>query len=250
MLYLYFSGTGNSKYCIEYFAKGIGDDFDIYSIEDADALEKIKQHMDIVFAYPIYYSTLPKILADYIDNHSNLWKGKNVFLMATMGLFSGDGTGVLARPLKKYGANIIGGIHLTMPDCIIDVKLLKKSEHENRKLVEKSREKMDKVIGNYKCGKYPKEGLHWWNHIAGLLGQRLYFKGKTAKYTDKLKIDLEKCVGCGACTSKCPMGNIAMVGNKAVAGDRCTMCYRCISNCPKKAITLIGKEVVADSFMI
>lgn len=248
MLYLYFSGTGNSKYCIEYFAKGLGDTTNIYSIEDSDAIDKIRQHDDIVFAYPIYYSTLPKIMSDYIINHFELWKGKNIFLIATMGLFSGDGTGILARPLKKYGANIVGGLHLKMPDCIIDVKLLKKADDKNREIVDNARKKMDMAIDAYRHGKYPNEGLHWWNRIAGLFGQRLYFRNKTANYTDKLKIDAGKCIGCGVCAAKCPMNNISIEDKKAVGHDRCTMCYRCVGNCPKKAITLIGKEIVAEAF--
>lgn len=248
MLFLYFSGTGNTKYCIEYFAKGLGDEQAIYSIEQPEAIEQIRVHKDIVLAYPIYYSALPKILRDYIQEHSELWAGKNIFLIATMGLFSGDGSGVAARPLKKYGANIVGGLHLTMPDCILDVKALKKTKEKDRRLVQQARKKMDKAIALYQSKQYPKEGVHWWNQLAGLFGQRLYFYNKTRHYTDKLKIDAEKCIGCGRCAADCPMKNISMMGQKAVSHDKCTMCYRCISNCPKKAITLIGKEVVAEPF--
>lgn len=30
---------------------------------------------------------------------------------------------------------------------------------------------------------------------------------KTKRYTDKLKIDYQKCIGCGLCKSLCPMDN-------------------------------------------
>ena len=55
-----------------------------------------------------------------------------------MGLFSGDGAGCSARLFKKYGANIIGGLHLKMPNCIGDVKALKKSLEENKLVVKKA----------------------------------------------------------------------------------------------------------------
>lgn len=42
------------------------------------------------------------------------------------GLFSGDGTGCAARLLKKYGAQILGGVQIKMPDSVCDSKLLKK----------------------------------------------------------------------------------------------------------------------------
>lgn len=78
--------------------------------------------------------------------------------------------------------------------------------------------------------------------VAGLFGQRLWFYGKTMRYTDKLKIS-GACIGCGLCASLCPMKNISIQDGRAVADKKCTMCYRCISHCPKKAITLIGNEV-------
>ena len=52
-------------------------------------------------------------------------------MIATMGLFSGDGAGVLARLLKKYGAKITGGLHLKMPDSIADEKVLKRPLEKN-----------------------------------------------------------------------------------------------------------------------
>ena len=48
-----------------------------------------------------------------------------------MGAFSGDGTGCLARVLKRYGAIILGGMQFRMPDAVCDSKLLKKSLEEN-----------------------------------------------------------------------------------------------------------------------
>lgn len=248
MVFLYFSGTGNSKYCIEYFAKGLGVRDSVYSIEQQEAAEQIKKNKNIVLAYPIYYSALPKLLKDYVESHAELWAGKNIFLIATMGAFSGDGTGVMARLLKHRQANITGGLHLVMPDCILDVKALKRTQEKNQELVRKARQKMDMAIELYQQGRFPREGLHWWNHVAGLFGQRLWFSGKTKHYTDKLKINRERCIGCGLCVEGCPMQNIYIEQKKAFSRDRCTMCYRCINNCPEQAITLIGKKVVAETF--
>ena len=53
--------------------------------------------------------------------HSRSHKPQPIhFIIATMGLFSGDGAGMLARLLKNYGAIIVGGLHLKMPDSICD----------------------------------------------------------------------------------------------------------------------------------
>ena len=59
-------------------------------------------------------------LSQNILKHKILWSNKKIFVICTMSLFSGDGSGVLARLLQKYGAEIVCGVHLKMPDSIGD----------------------------------------------------------------------------------------------------------------------------------
>lgn len=239
MIGIYFSGTGNTRYCVDYL---LNDELS-YSIENPDVFDAIRMNNEIIFGYPIYYSNLPKIVRDFIINNFDLWKGKKIFIVTTMGLFSGDGAGCSARLFKKYGAKILGGLHIKMPDCIGDVKLLKKSFKENQKLIKNAKSKMDTANRKIKRGKYPKEGLNIFYHLAGLFGQRLYFPNKTKHYYTKIKVDKNKCITCGLCTSLCPMNNIEIQDKKIIFKNKCTMCYRCFSNCPKQAITILGKKV-------
>ena len=244
---IYFSGTGNTKFCVDKFLKEYDCSKNSFSIEDSEALERIKNDNEIVMGYPVQYSNIPKILRDYIVNNRYVWKGKNIFIIATMGLFSGDGAGILARLLKNYGAVIVGGLHLKMPDSICDERALKRSFERNKRIVVKATEKICKCVDNIKNGKPPQEGLGVVYYLAGLFGQRLYFLGRTQKYTDRLKINSLKCIGCGLCERLCPMGNIAVKNGIAVSSDKCTMCYRCISKCPEQVITLLGKKVIEQN---
>ena len=243
MLGVYFSGTGNTKFCIEKFC-GHYDGSKPLSIEDYGIVEEISKSEEIVLAYPVYFSNTPKIVKDFISSNSHCFANKQIYIIATMGLFSGDGAGCGARLLKKCGARIIGGLHLKMPDCIGDVKALKKPLKQNRQIVTDAEQKIERAVKTLKQGKPTKEGLGFLYHVAGLFGQRLWFYGKTMRYTDKLVIEKSKCIGCGMCVALCPMTNITVSNQKALAGNRCTMCYRCINTCPNKAITLLGKEVV------
>lgn len=55
-----------------------------------------------------------------------------------------------------------------------------------------------------------------------------------------IKVDLEKCIGCGTCKSDCPTANIAIKDGKAVHGKWCLECGHCTAVCPHKAVTLAG----------
>lgn len=243
LLGIYFSGTGNTKHCVTRFVGAIDNTAQVMPIENRETVSIIESQDVIIFGYPVYYSNLPKIVRDFIVDNKSLWQGKKVFIIATMGLFSGDGAGCSARLFKRYGATVLGGLHIKMPDCIGDVKLLKKSADEERETIMKANAKIDIVAEKFKAGKYPKEGLNFLYRLAGLFGQRLYFPNKTKDYYKKIKTDDEKCVKCGLCVSLCPMLNIEIKDGKIAYRDKCTMCYRCFSNCPKQAITIIGKNV-------
>jgi NAD-dependent dihydropyrimidine dehydrogenase PreA subunit len=54
------------------------------------------------------------------------------------------------------------------------------------------------------------------------------------------KIDLDACIGCGACVSACPLNVLDMPSDKAKVskpGD-CTACGACVDACPVSAIVL------------
>ena len=224
MIGIYLSGTGNTKHCVEKIIGLLDKTAKALPLEDADVIEQIKNNDTIIFGYPTQFSNAPYMVRDFINKNRLLWKNKKILCVATM------------------GAKILGGVHIKMPDSVCDSKLLKKSIEKNREIIRQADKKIERIAEQIKRGEYPKDGITWVSHMAGLFGQRLWFYKKTAGYTDKLKINAG-CTGCGLCASLCPMKNISVKNNRAVVGGKCTMCYRCISRCPQKAITLLGYEV-------
>ncbi len=243
MIGIYLSGTGNTKHCLELLLSILEPEAEMLPIEDHRAEDAIRDQEEIILAYPTQFSNIPYMVRDFINRNRDHWKNKKVFCLTTMGLFAGDATGCAARLLKKYGAQITGGLQLVMPDAVCDNKLLKKSVEENRKTIENADLRLKAVAEKIRDdGIYPQEGLGFAAHLAGLFGQRLWFYHKTTGYSKKLKIS-DACTGCGLCAKNCPMGNLSITDNQAVSAGRCTMCYRCISKCPKQAVTLWGKKV-------
>ncbi|MGL5067983.1 MAG: hypothetical protein ACRC6T_09260 [Sarcina sp.] len=74
MIGIYFSGTGNSKYALDMFGRELSKDFISISIENKEVTKMISRNKDLIIAYPIYFSSLPKILDDFIQENIELFR--------------------------------------------------------------------------------------------------------------------------------------------------------------------------------
>ena len=53
-----------------------------------------------------------------------------------------------------------------------------------------------------------------------------------------LRIDAEKCIGCGVCEAQCAFGAIEVVAGVAEVNDKCTLCGTCVDNCEVEALSI------------
>ena len=64
-----------------------------------------------------------------------------------------------------------------------------------------------------------------------------------------IRIDHERCTGCGACVEVCPVGAIQLIkgemGNHAeIDEDKCRQCEACVEACPENAIMSEVRPVI------
>ena len=53
-----------------------------------------------------------------------------------------------------------------------------------------------------------------------------------------IKIDKEKCTGCGDCVDVCPVEAISVENGKVVISEECVDCGACVSTCKNEALSL------------
>jgi len=57
----------------------------------------------------------------------------------------------------------------------------------------------------------------------------------------EVKVDVEKCTGCGTCVDTCPVDVFEVKDEKSVVinNDECLVCRACEVQCPESAIEVI-----------
>ena len=235
MIIVYFSGTGNSKYIAEQFAKRMN--INAYSIEQNLEFETLFKNEDtIAFCYPIYGSCVPRIMREFVLKYKSCLNGKKLIIFCTQMLFSGDGARAFARLLPGCEERVIYAEHFLMPNNICNFSLFPMTEREKNKKPLKALKKLDRVCLDIQHGTVKKRG---WNLFSTLLGKtqniayvKMEEQGRSSFRTD------ESCIGCGLCAQKCPTHNLEMIDGKVVQKGNCTLCYRCVNLCPKQSCTV------------
>lgn len=234
--FYYFSGTGNTLLIVrkmqDIFQEN-GIKTQLYKIEESEPGQINLKHT-IGIGFPVaVFSTYPFVW-DFIKALPPA-NGTEIFMVDTMGGFSGGIVGPMREIIANKGYKPVGAREIMMPPNIFYIQ----DEDTCQRKVKKGLKKAEKYALELIKG-----NAHW-NRIPVLsdtmhLISRGALKLTGVKLNQKLflfDVNPENCNQCGICVDLCPVHNIKMEkGKYPEHGLKCEYCLRCVSFCPKKAM--------------
>lgn len=236
MALIYFSGTGNTKLIANRIAENLK--IQIINIENNYNFEKLFSEIEtLIIMYPVYYSTPPIIIREFLNKYRENLENKNIMSLVTQMCFSGDGAYVIRDYLPK-SANLIYSRHIDMPSNISNLPILPFFENFliNFK-IHHALKKSDKISIEIKNGNLKTQGNTNFGNKMGL-SQRIGGLEKESEKRNNLWID-DTCIACGLCVKNCPVNNLFIEKKIAHSKGSCIFCTRCENICPKKSIRVL-----------
>ena len=246
-----FSGTGNTRFVAERIARQLRreNECSLFSLEKHldDASSIIAKAEILGLGYPIYGSSVPDIVRDFVNRLERF--DKPVFIFCTQLMFSGDGAAYGGRLLAEKGFRPLWQEHFNMPNNITDLAILTRKGPPryaaiSRRVLRRAKAFADRILS----GKPKRKGSNFLSLLLGLVQRVPYEKLEQNAIRDAIRIKHDRCTLCNRCVILCPRHNLTESQGKIAIGDNCTLCYRCVNHCPEKAIYFLSKKGVRNPY--
>lgn len=228
---VYFSATGNSRWCAKLLAQQLGDDL-VNAFPFIQSGGQLTSQMPWVFVCPTYAWQLPHFFADFL-RHIHLIGNRNAYFIMTCGSDIGNAAASNQALCTEIGLQYRGTQAVVMPENYVAMFPVP-NDNEAKEILLAARP----VI--LEAGRLIGVGLDFAFSTASLLDRLKSGVVNKAFYpllvkSDKFSVS-EYCIGCRKCADQCIMGTIHMVNEHPVWNANCTHCMACICGCPVGAI--------------
>ncbi len=245
----YFSGTGNTWWISKELQRELIEATNqvtfrsIETLVPQDVLGEAKDLDHIVFSFPAYGSTAPKLMLKFLHNFPHAAAAQSISVVVTHALASGDTAYHISKILTDKGYIVRQTIHFRMMNNlhIPKFKFIKPQNDERvHNLHLKTLPKVKKLALMISLDKTYIIGKGFLGSLLGNL-QRHHVDHFVLSASHELQVDPTRCISCNKCQRICPTCNIQKSGETYLFDDHCMLCMRCYSHCPRSAI-LIGKD--------
>ena len=257
LLFLYFSGTGNTDYVARYLARSLDlAEVELRSIEWQPP-EELTGFDLLAFGFPVYAADSPGFVQTYMEQLPP-GEGRGAFVFCTKGAYAASAVKLNLQRLARGGYVPLCGGDVIMPGTD-GLSMIAKDSWMARKALQKDYdqlqdanrlvEQMRSVLSALADGRSP-EAIRMPLPPEPKMGTSDRLWAALYRMTEnwaraRLHAD-QRCEGCGLCARICPVDNVTVRDGRAQFEDRCVLCLRCLHACPQEAIQ-IGK-LTSDKF--
>ena len=230
---VYFSGTGNSRFCAARLATLLDDRL----VNSAEYLRnngkaELNSEKPWVFVCPIYAWQMPSSFEEFL-RQSTFSGSREAYFVFTCGGDMGAAGKKAEELCRETGMIFKGALEVVMPDNFI-LMFRAPTEKKARAIIEKALPVLEsgaELIRSKKDFSPQKIG------VLDKIKSGPINKGFCGFYikTEPFRVE-NSCTSCGMCEAICPLGNIRLVDGKPEWGTRCALCMGCINGCPEEAI--------------
>lgn len=230
---IYFSGTGNSRYCAEYLGVLRDDEVvDAFKYMRSGIVPDFFTDEPYVFVSPTYCWQLPRIFQDFIRT-AKLRGDRDTYFFMTCGSDIGNAEEHNMKLCQEVGLRYKGTVAIKMPENYIARYDAPPAEIAEKivKIAQRPLIRAERLIHHIQP--FPPRKVTWKDKFKSGPLNSLYYK-----FIVKAKpfYATDACIGCKKCEKACVLNNITVKDGKPSWGDKCTHCMACICGCPTEAI--------------
>lgn len=248
----YFSGTGNTRWAARHTAAAIGDTpSDIVALlknsnDDEPLRFDLAEDEALGFFFPVHGWRPPRIVKEFIKRlHVEYADNHYCYVVCTAGDTVGEAEDIFEKDVAARGIHVDSAISLIMPESYVGLPFMdvdKVAKERQKKDVATKR--LEKFVGDIKQRRRGIHDIHTgrWPRINSRLIGEAFVRWTI---TDRpFHVVTDRCIGCGKCTSVCPVEDIRLNNDRHpewLHNGNCLTCFACYHHCPTHAIEFGGR---------